>query len=419
MINKNKKFENLSFNFSKLSNRIRIHSSLNNISKQLNNISLNDVNILNLKCGSKKTNSTNRKNTFTNKSHSRIYSSKSDRGKAILYKFNHFNYLDSFEIDTNFKIVNSDSFSITPDTNRNNENKLNLKKKNLILKENLKFLLNEVKKYKKNEQNNTQVKEYEKQMEYYINELDKYHKEINIMKEKLLSVIKENEELKEYINTELHNLNNSQLFNSICKTETNKPTLYKSNKINKLKSFKYLNLDLKNYLDKEKKLNTDKSINGKKTSRNKFKVNINNNNYLLIEDNNINNNSYKNITKNKNINNSEVFNLKIIKKINNKNLKSNNKYNLKKVNRNYINEVIFQRKDNNTKFLNSINKTLSKNRINQNCLKENLFEFNNPINLSQSFRYYKGKDYKSGRKIIFLNKNGNNISLNNHTYDEN
>ena len=149
MKNKIKNYGNLSFNFSKLSNKIRIHSSLNNICKQLSNISLTDSKIVKLKCGRKKINSTNRINSTTNQTHSLIYSSKSCKSKNILYKFRHFYNNDSFEIDNNLKIENAISFSMINKYSDNDENVIKLKKKNLILKENLKFLLNEVKKYKK------------------------------------------------------------------------------------------------------------------------------------------------------------------------------------------------------------------------------------------------------------------------------
>ena len=405
-------FQNLSFNSNlKLSNRNRINSSLNNISKQLNNISLNDVNILNLKYGRKKMNSTNK----INRAHSHIYSSKSCKGKNSVYKFKPFNINDSFDLDNNLIIDNIESFSIL----NNTETKLNLRKKNLILKENLKFLLNEVKKYKKREKDNTQIKEYEEQIEYYINELDKYHKEIILLKEKYITVIKENEELKKYINYELNKLNNSQLLNSLCKTEENKPPYEKLNKIKNLNSFRYLNLNLKNYMDKFRKNNTNKNQISAKTSRNINKSKNKNDNYLLIEDNN----EGININKNNNNNKSEIFQRNALKKINN-NLKSNNQNILQKLKTNYnknINQIIFKRIENKTKIHNNINKTLSKNKINQNSLKDNSFEINKSINLSQSFRYFNdsNNNNKLQRKKIYLNKYNNYIYFNNQTFNDN
>ena len=405
-------FQNLSFNSNlKLSNRNRINSSLNNISKQLNNISLNDVNILNLKYGRKKMNSTNK----INRAHSHIYSSKSCKGKSSVYKFKPFNINDSFDLDNNLIIDNIESFSIL----NNTETKLNLRKKNLILKENLKFLLNEVKKYKKREKDNSQIKEYEEQIEYYINELDKYHKEIILLKEKYITVIKENEELKKYINYELNKLNNSQLLNSLCKTEENKPPYEKLNKIKNLNSFRYLNLNLKNYMDKFRKNNTNKNQISAKTSRNINKSKNKNDNYLLIEDNN----EGININKNNNNNKSEIFQRNALKKINN-NLKSNNQNILQKLKTNYnknINQIIIKRIENKTKIHNNINKTLSKNKINQNSLKDNSFEINKSINLSQSFRYFNdsNNNNKLQRKKIYLNKYNNYIYFNNQTFNDN
>ena len=404
-------FQNLSFNSNlKLSNRNRINSSLNNISKQLNNISLNDVNILNLKYGRKKMNSTNK----INRAHSHIYSSKSCKGKSSIYKFKPFNINDSFDLDNNLIIDNVESFSIL----NNTETKLNLRKKNLILKENLKFLLNEVKKYKKREKDNAQIKEYEEQIEYYINELDKLHKEIILLKEKYITVIKENEELKKYINYELNKLNNSQLLNSLCKTEENKPPYEKLNKIKNLNSFRYLNLNLKNYMDKFRKNNTNKNQISAKTSRNINKSKNKNDNYLLIEDNN----EGININKNNNNNKSEIFQRNALKKINN-NLKSNNQNILQKLKTNYnknINQIIFKRIENKTKIHNNINKTLSKNKINQNSLKDNSFEINKSINLSQSFRYFNdSNNNKLQRKKIYLNKYNNYIYFNNQTFNDN
>ena len=415
MIKRNINFQNLSFNSNlKLTNKNRINSSLNNISKQLNNISLNDVNILNLKYGRKKLNSTNK----INKTHSRIYSSKSYKGKTSIYKFRPFNINDSFEIDNNLIIDNVESFII-----RNNMDgtRTNLRKKNIILKENLKLLLNEVKKYKKYESDNTQIKEYEDQIEYYINELEKYHKEIILLKEKYIEVIRENEELKKYINYELNKLNNSQKLNSICKTDENQPPYEKLTKIKNLNSFRYLNLNLKVYLDKFRKNNTSKNQIISKTSRNINKSKNKNNNYLLIEDN-----KEENYIKNNNNNNkSEIFQKNALKKINN-NLKNKNQNILQKLKRNYnknINQIIFKRMENKNKIKNNINmnKTLSKNRINQNYSKDNSFENNKSINLSQSFRYCnENKNTKKlERKKIFLNKYNNYIYFNNQTFNDN
>ena len=306
--------------------------------------------------------------------------------------------------------MKSDSFSII----HKNENKSVLKKKNLILKENLKFLLNEVKKYKKNEENNSLVKEYEKQIEYYINELEKYHREIIKLKEKYISIIKENEELKKFINSGLNNLNNSQLINSVCKTNINKTSLNKSNKGKNFKNLRYLNLNLKNYIDSGKNVNRlDKLSLGKKSTINKTKVKKKNDDYLLIEDENSCKNKSNNITKNNIFNNSEFSKSKIVKKTNNKDM-------IQKFKNDYINHIIFRRMENKNKLLNNINKTLTYNRLNKNSTKDNSYEFNQPINSSRSFFYQEEKNNKIiNRKKNLGSKNRNNIYINNLTYNGN
>ena len=409
-MNRNKNLVNLSFNFNKISSKLSINSSLINISKQLNNISLNDVNILNLKYGRNKANSTNRITSTRYKAHCRIYSSKSYQGKKLFNKYKPFYKNESFEWNNDFQIVNSVSFSIHQ---KNQDNKTILKKKNFILKENLKFLLNEMKKYRKNEQNNITVKEYESQIEYYINEIEKYQKEIIILKEKYSSVIKENEELKKYINSEFTKLKNFPSFNSVCKTETNKSTLLKPNKMINLKSFKYLNLNIKNYIDKSIKIKRNKCPFAHKSSGNIIKTEMSYNNNLLIDDknfsNNYNKNSFRNVNKNNYTNNnSENFRIKVIKKINS-NFKNTNKNKSKKLNEDYknnnINQNNFKMIENGNKFHNSNNKTLSKKRINKNTLINNSFEINGSNNFSQSFRNYKDAHFKKfKRKKIYLNK---------------
>ena len=420
MKNRNMNFQNLSFNSNlKLSNRNRINSSLNNISKQLNNISLNDVNILNLKYGRKKMNSTNK----INRAHSHIYSSKSCKGKSSVYKFKPFNINDSFDLNNNLIIDKIESFSIL----NNTETKLNLRKKNLILKENLKFLLDKVKKYKNQEQNNSEIEEYKVQIEYYMNELDKYHKEITILKEKYLAVIKENDELKRYINFELNKLNNSILTSPVCNTEKNKPSLNTINKSKNLKSLKYLNFNIKEYLERNKKINLNKRQLNSITSRSIFKSKKKISNHLKTEDKQIKKISSINITRNKNSNNNfDINDFKKLKKINtnrernNKDILENQKRNLK----NDINQTFFKIIGNKTNFdknrKRTIKKILSKCRIVKDSVKDKKIYINKSINLSKDSLISKYTSNNSlSRKKIYLNKYNNYIYFNNHTFNEN
>jgi hypothetical protein len=318
----------------------------------------------------------------------------------------HFNELNQI----NFSFCHIESFSIKADKDIHLLNNNDLRKKNFILKENLKFLLNEMKKYRKNEQNNITVKEYESHIEYYINEIEKYQKEIIILKEKYSSVIKENEELKKYINSELTKLKNFPSFNSVCKTETNKSTLLKPNKMVNLKSFKYLNLNIKNYIDKSIKIKRNRCPFVHKSSRNIIKTEMSYNNNLLIDDknfgNNYNKNSFRNVNKNNYTNNnSENFRIKVIKKINNNFSYNTNKNKAQKLNEDYknnnINQNNFKMIENGIKFHNSNNKTLSKKRINKNTLINNSFEINGSNIFSQSFRNYKDAHFKEFKRKKF------------------
>ena len=424
MLNRNKNLVDLSFNFNKISSKLSIHSSLNNISKQLNNISLNDVNILNLNCDPNRANSTNKAIPTRYKSHCRIYSSKSYQGYKLFHKYKPFLKNDSFEINTDFKIVKAISFSIIHTCKKNNEE--NLKKKNFILKENLKILLNELKSYRKNEQNNISAKEYESQKDYYINEIEKYQKEIMILKEKYISVIKENEELKKNINSKFRGLKTFRSINTISKTESNNSTLLKPNKLANLKSFKYLNLNIKDYIDKSRTIKRDKRSIANKSSGNinNTEMSFNNNN-RLIEDKNSNKNTLKNtIKKNYAKNNSEYFYIKVMKNINN-NFKNNNKNKTQNLNGNYknninLNQNYFKKTEIGNKLKSSNNKTLSKNGINKNPLNNYSFEINGSQNFSKLARNYKPENYKEfKKKRICLYKYNNYNYFNNHTLNEN
>ena len=395
---KKKNMQNISFNYSyKSVNKNQVNSSLINISKQLNNIYLNDINVLNLS----KMNLTNRLYSKANKSHNNIYPSKS-----LKYQ-NNLNKLQSTKTDLNFIVVKSESFIIKSD-----ENQKNLLKKNFILKENLKFLVNEIKKYKITENNKNNIdddiKQYETIIENYIREIKKYKQEIISLKEKYDYCQKENDDLKKFIEIELNKLNNSQLMNSIYKTDMKNQTLIKIQKKKNLKSFKYMNLNLKKYLEKNKKINKDSFYNGNKSSNIIGKPKIININYLLTEDKNSLESSLKNSNKaNISINNLEdKFNTNIINEIN------NTKKNINKIVFNNINSK-------NKNKIKNTNKVSSKTKINQNTLKENSFEGNKSFNLSQSYRHYNNKKCNAiGRKKVYLNKFNNFIYFNNRTFNE-
>ena len=418
--------------------RSSINSSLSNISKQLNNISINDINILKLKNEKKRVNSKNKKNyTYREKTYTNNLLNRSFKYTRITY-----NPFPSFDdiYDINYSFCHSESFSILANKYIATLNKNDLRKKNYILKENLKFLLNEIKKYKKTEINNedNQIKEYENKIEYYINEIKKYKKEIIILKEKYEKLVKENKELQKLIKFDNNNsrLNTYQGNNLLNKTDLNKSIANNQiNNIKNLKSFKNINLNIKNYINKNKKIikdnyssgTTKPSRNNKLNDINKINniSNTNSNKYLYIDDKNtIQNSKDIKLVLNENISNNSGFilNSKIIKKnnkiiINNKNFINRLKdYNNKNNDKKGINQVIFSRIESNQKH-NNINRTLTKNKINQNTLKNTSFELNKTINLSQSFQYFKDKEFKKlGQKMLYPYKYNNYHNFNNKTF---
>ena len=334
-----KSLNNKTFISSKSLNKSTINNSLMNISKQLNNISINDVNILKLKNKKNKFNSKNKTDSSLESEYNNISANRSVKYTSIIYKNKpHFDELYHIK----FSFCHTESFSIKGDKNIYLLNKNDLRKKNFILKENLKFLLNEIKKYKKSEatKDDNQIKEYENKIEYYINEIKKYKKDIIILKEKYNNDIKENNLLQKYIQSGIYKLNDFNELHSLSKTDLNKSITYKSN----LNNLKNNNLNLKKCNTKDKNIIKENYITT--TSRNNKTIdlniinNINSNKYLLIDDKNSFQNTEEN---NKHINNNlsnnrYVFNSRIINKNNNKNLLNNKKNSLKRIKNNIINK---------------------------------------------------------------------------------
>ena len=401
----------MNFNDSITSNKTLINSSLYNMSKQLNNISINNINILKLRNEKKRINS-NSKNTkkgLTLEMEYNNHESKSFINKDPLFKylpsFESFDFKDLNNLSTKNKFCTShvESFSIKADNNIYLLNKNDLRKKNFILKENLKFLLNEIKKYKNNEIScdDKLIKEYENKMEYYVNEISKYKKDVIILKEKYNEVMKENQKLKKYI---MRNISKNDL--------TNKSATNKSNNIRKIKNLN-LNLKYNNMIANNKDFFCSTSTT--KGNRNNKNIdlniinNINSNKFLLIDHkktfqnskdksnshlNNIKDNSGFNINQKiiKNNKNSAIFNSNKIQKTNKKNRK-------------IINDIIINRIENTKSKLFYDNLTLFRNN-NQNSFKNDSFELNKTINFSKSFRFFKNNEIKKleNKKICNNNK---------------
>ena len=138
-------------------------------------------------------------------------------------------HISNQKFSQNLQKINLENFTII-NTNKNNNEEI--KKQNIELKENVKFLLKQVKKYQKSgskiEDNSTIQKlkdQNNKQKQFYENQIIELKKEINLYKSKLLSsnknqlenknknndlihdqnkeLIKENKELRNFINNNL------------------------------------------------------------------------------------------------------------------------------------------------------------------------------------------------------------------------
>ena len=424
MSDKNKNINNDSIS-DKILRKSSINLSLINISKQLSNISINDVNILKFKNERNKINSKNKKDSTLQKEIDSNYINKS----CSKYKCKIYNNMPSFYTDANdfndysFRFFHAISFQIKADKNIYLLNKNDLRKKNYILKENLKFLLNEIKKYKNNEIANdfNQIKEYENKIEYYVNEINKYKRDIVILKEKYNDILKENKKLKDYIQIRASKSNIKTNNNN---TNSNLIKSVKSNKSNRLQNLKNLNINLKNYSNKENINKENYSLCTTRASRNNKNIdfniinNINSNKYLLIGDKqSLQNGKEKIVQKNILNNNSGFFiNPKIVKR-NNKNFIINNKNSFQKMKRNNkknINQIIFSRIIDKNKINDNI-RALSKHILNQSSFNNKSFELNKTTNSSQSFRYYKDNEMKKiERNSLIPNKLKNFLYIENN-----
>ena len=142
----------MNINDSITSNKLLINSSLYNMSRQLNNISINNINILKFRNekSRKKSNSKNRQKDLAldTEYNKHFLGSKSFNNKDILFKYlpslENIDFTEINNIQNKSKLCSShvESFSIKGDYNIYLLNKNDLRKKNFILKENLKFLLN-------------------------------------------------------------------------------------------------------------------------------------------------------------------------------------------------------------------------------------------------------------------------------------
>ena len=192
-----------------------IENSLSNIKKQLNNVSINEKNIL--KIQTNKNSNSNSLNKFYNFSTKKVntfnnllINNKKELGKKnLVVEINHISFSILKSTSGKYDLIS-----------KNKE----LQNENTLLKENIKFLLSQIKKYKKNEfknkinelpkakeditEKNINDKKLEKnKINNVFDIINKYKKEILTLKSKLKYLTQQNEELKELISNKDNTLN--------------------------------------------------------------------------------------------------------------------------------------------------------------------------------------------------------------------
>ena len=380
-------------------NKSSINSPLMNMEKQLKNISINDVNVLKFKkekekFGFKKNKNISTENILNTTNHilSLKYESKLHKKLKSKNKL-HFCHTAAFSIKGNNSIA------------LKSLNKNDLRKKNYVLKENLKFLINEIKKYKSNENNDQDnaIKKYEDKIQYYVEIIKKYKKDILLLKQKYNIVVKENKKLRRNIQLQKsysYKLNHLKGVNTSTKNalnnSTNNNSFFSSN-------LKKENLSIKKYMTSNR--NSLKAKIASKTTRinnnKKYGLNIinniNSNKYLYIPDRNSRQYSNENILVfNYNDNKKSGFkkNSKIMKKKNtNIIFKNNYSFNRLKENNssnniddNYYSSILLTGIGDNKINNSNINPTFNSNRISINSFKNTSIELNKTLNISPNNR---------------------------------
>ena len=369
--------------------------TITNIAKQLNNISLKSFSYT-------KTNTNNLKE------------------KKIIFK----NYNDNNKDKTTnktqtLKIINNNSFIIRGiDSNEKNE----IKKENENLKENIKFLLSQIKRYQKcginieENSKNTFNEINEKE-----NEIKKLKNEIKLNKKRITFLEKENNNIKEKydklkIKYDLNNnnksmINNNSNSNTFIALEENQLYQYNSKKNNLAKYFKYENS--KNNMD-----NSKSNYNQKKfTFHKQHHTTDFSHNYLLR--NNFNNDisveakeeTFNNLIKLKKPK-KELKNIKYISLMTtaNKNMQKKDVYNFPKSTKAY-NSNSFLYKKTPVKLI--TNSNTNKSSIGPN-ISNNYFKIkNSKYNLHKSNKKYSAILYHKKNNNISLLNNFNNQNINN------
>ena len=333
------------------STTLDIGNNLSNMKRQLNNVSVNRKNVLKIQKRSKD-------------SSKNMYILSTIRKNRKIIKGVGWDDTLSRKKQISFSIMKSTS-DILDLVAKNKE----LECENKLLKENNKFLLSQIKKLKKNILNNnpnelispektsqrTVISENKNKVQSVFDILDKYKKEIGILKYKMKNLCDENIQLKEHISTKKknNNYNINEIYDNIYYVESkeNADNLQKNRLSKKKPMFTYNTLDTKKMHRNKRNYEIEPSLPYKKKS-------LNNNGNISPRDDSYNSNLLENFDYNNTFQNSKNERHSYFS---NYTEKDNNKYNnlLSSFNKKATNLLLidydFKPEENNINQTNSLN----------------------------------------------------------------
>ena len=249
-----------------------IGNNLSNMKKQLNNVSVNRKNVLKIQKRSKD-------------SSKNIYILSTIRKNRKIIKGGGWNDALSRKKQISFSILKS-----TPDISDLVSKNKELESENKLLKENNKFLLSQIKKLKKNLFNNnpkelnspektsqrgTENSANKNKVKSVFDILDKYKKEIGILKHKMKNLCEENIQLKEHISTKKknNNYNINEIYDNIYYVESKENTdNFQKNRLSKRNPMiTYNTLDSKKVHRNKRNYEVESSLPYRKKSLNNYR----------------------------------------------------------------------------------------------------------------------------------------------------
>ena len=395
--NRKKNFKNEREKTISLTNH-SIGNNLSNIKKQLNNISINEKNTLKI---TRVNNYETTKNDYKLKNIANI-----------IYK------------KIGWKKSKQISFSIIKSIPKNDimaKNK-ELQNENESLKENIKFLLGQIKKFKKTEPANSQIEQSifnEKKINVSNNKsthnnnnkinivsiLNKYKKEIKSLQQKLKDLTRENNELKDFIFNSSKNEDEQSIFNDKLKVKENK------------KKCSIIKNPLKNniLLQKVNPLNQKRIIISQRPYRKKSfnkTFNSNKNDSSDLNTYNCDKSSISKLLQTYNSSQSKKYNDKFFL------INTDNKNAFNTISANKGRKLILIDSDfnGNEKMDIQINAYTTKNKIPKDKLYENNFLYNNNSIPIQKFEHLKSRSFHNNNELSRKKKANSNkkISINNY-----